>query len=151
MASKQQHWLISVAGAAAAGDLGEVNIPLDTPPADAWEAAAAGLGISQEALAEHVAKTFRMQKADLENIEPDPLDVDAEKEIGFASGRNTEFEIAPPPRPCDTQSTTRITPATPTTSSSPTRRFTKPLNRSSSWTSPKPPRSRMLEGRHGPW
>ncbi len=99
MASKQQHWLISVAGAAAAGDLGEVNIPLDTPPADAWEAAAAGLGISQEALAEHVAKTFRMQKADLENIEPDPLDVDAEKEIGFASGRNTEFEIAPPRAP----------------------------------------------------
>ena len=68
--SKQQHWLIGVAGRAGLGDLRDIRIRLDIPPAQAWEKAATALDISQEELARHVAETFRMKVADLESAEP---------------------------------------------------------------------------------
>ena len=68
--SKQQHWLIGVAGRAGLGDLRDIRIRLDSPPSQAWEKAATALDISQEELARHVAETFRMTVADLESAEP---------------------------------------------------------------------------------
>ena len=59
--SKQQHWLIGVAGRAELGGLRDIRLPLDTPPAQAWEKAATELEISQEELARHVAEAFRMK------------------------------------------------------------------------------------------
>ena len=125
--SKQQHWLMGVAGRAGLGDLRDIRIRLDISPAQAWEKAATALDISQEELARHVAETFGMKVADLESAEPtassilpeadaqrllvlplratdrtltlataDPLAVDAEQEISFIAGRDTEFEISPP-------------------------------------------------------
>ncbi len=65
--SKQQHWLIGVASSSGLGDLQYMRMPLDTPPAEAWEKAAAELRISEEELAGYVAKSFGMKMADLES------------------------------------------------------------------------------------
>ena len=69
--SGQQHWLIGVAGRARLGDLRDMRLSLDTPPTQAWEQTATWLEVSQEALAEHVATTFRMKVADLGSAEPE--------------------------------------------------------------------------------
>ncbi|MGH7506935.1 MAG: ATPase, T2SS/T4P/T4SS family, partial [Longimicrobiales bacterium] len=121
------HWLKTMARRAALPGGDTLEIPPATPAPAAWELACRTFGISETALAEHVARHFRLRVADLsatmasalqlvpeavvrkhtvlplrENDREihvatcDPADFAAEQALGFATGRQPVFEVAPP-------------------------------------------------------
>jgi type II secretory ATPase GspE/PulE/Tfp pilus assembly ATPase PilB-like protein/ActR/RegA family two-component response regulator len=123
----QMHWLAAVAPQLGLRPDAVTDHAGDGSPVDAWSAAAAAAGMTDEDLARAVAAHFRLGVADLTAAEPralklvpeavarrydvfplretdrhlvvatsDPTNLELEQVIGFASGRRTVFEIAPP-------------------------------------------------------
>jgi CheY-like chemotaxis protein len=121
-----QHWLVSVVRAAKASGSDSLSVDSETPTAAAWEQVGKATGLSQDALANLVARHFRLPRADLKegdhawrlvpadiarrlNVFPlrysdrqltvasaDPVSLEAEREIASVSGRSVQSEIAPP-------------------------------------------------------
>ena len=61
-----QHWLVPVARGAGLLDGDPLDVDSGASVTDAWHTVASAAGISQDALAEHVARHFRLERADLE-------------------------------------------------------------------------------------
>lgn len=65
-----QHWLVSVARAAEFPGADGLDVSSDTEPSDAWSVAAMACGISEEELADRVARHFRLERANLSAADP---------------------------------------------------------------------------------
>ncbi len=127
--SNQSHWIVRVARGAGLPGAEELQVPPRAPAPEAWAAVMSACGVDEDELAAIVAKWFRLDVADFENLDPsaprflpgsvarrfgvfplleeerhltvataDPCDVQAEQQVGFASGRTPTLQIAPPSR-----------------------------------------------------
>lgn len=65
-----QHWLVPVARAAGLSGADELELPSDTSPTDAWNVVAMACGVSEEELADTVARHFRLDRANLAALDP---------------------------------------------------------------------------------
>ncbi len=127
--SGQSHWIVRVARGAGLAGADALQVPARTPAPEAWSAVTSACGVGEDELAAIVAKWFKLDVADFENLDPtatkflpgsmarrfgvfpvaederrltvataDPCDVQAEQQVGFASGRTPTLQIAPPGR-----------------------------------------------------
>lgn len=65
-----QHWIVAVARAARLVGADGLDIASDTPMAGAWGLTAMATGITEDALARHVADHYRLAVADLAGADP---------------------------------------------------------------------------------
>jgi hypothetical protein len=125
----QSHWIVRVARGAGLPGADALEVLPRTPAPEAWAAVESACGIGEDELAVIVARWFKLDVADFDNMEPtaakflpgsvarrfgvfplaeedrrltvataDPCDVQAEQQVGFASGRTPALHIAPPTR-----------------------------------------------------
>ena len=76
---QKKHWLVHVLRRAEVPGADELELDPGVPPAEAWLAACDGTGLSQDALARHVADYFRLKVADLDAAEPTAVKLVPEK------------------------------------------------------------------------
>jgi CheY-like chemotaxis protein len=121
-----QHWLVSVVRAAKVPGSDSLSVDSETATAEAWAQVGNATGLGQDALADLVARHFRLPRANLKeadhawrlvpadvarrlNVFPlrysdrhltiasaDPVSMEAERELSSVSGRSIQSEIAPP-------------------------------------------------------
>ncbi len=70
MAESTQHWLVRAAVKAGLGEDTGVQVSRDADLASAWERVAEAFGVDQPALADAVARAFRIEVADFKAAEP---------------------------------------------------------------------------------
>ncbi len=90
------HWLVAAAGRAGRAPSGPLEIPPATALPQAWAAVAKALALTDDELAEAVARAFRMGVAKLERVEPRATRLVPEKvarEFKILGIRETDREI----------------------------------------------------------
>ena len=86
--NRPQHWLLRIAERSGLGSASQLDLPPDTPMADAWAVLCRRFGVKDGELAAKVAEYYRLDPADLgmvdaEAIELSPEDARSLEDLGY--------------------------------------------------------------------